>query len=73
MNEIVTEIAVNAMRLAKAPPLMLEAVRRLLPKVLTFAKSAIDRGADPNAEFDLMMTAAEEQARAVAREKFKKR
>lgn len=69
-NELVGDIAGLVLQAAGASPAVSDAVRRMLPGVVTFAEKALERGTDPAAELALMMDAAEEAARQYEARKF---
>ena len=70
MYELAGEAAALLMSAAGASPTLVAAVRRMTPKLIEFARKNIEAGKDPDAELDLMMAAAEEQARAAFLTKF---
>ncbi len=70
MNELAGDLLATALRMVGASPMMTDAVRRMVPTIIDFARRRIAEGADPAAELELMMRGAEETARVTAHEKF---
>lgn len=70
MDEIAGELVGLFLRGVGASPVLTGAIQRLVPALVSYARKAIDRGADPEAELVLMMAGAEEAARQAERAKF---
>lgn len=70
MDELIAEGAALVARAAGVSPVLTQAIERLTPHLIDYARKAIERGADPESELVLLMAGAEEAARAQEKAKF---
>ncbi len=63
LDGLAGEAAALVLRAAGAPPGLADAVARMAPRVLAFARSRLAAGRDPVAELDALMSGAEEAYR----------